>query len=103
MDLVLTRIILTVLRAWSEATTQADENAWGVYNGSLRFYGYNDYQDKIITDFAPQQKYNFSVSGATEKASYYVSFGYLNKDGYLKNKEKKRELQAIQYLVKRRL
>jgi TonB-dependent SusC/RagA subfamily outer membrane receptor len=24
------------------------ENAWGVYNGSLRFYGYNNYVDQLI-------------------------------------------------------
>ncbi len=69
-------------KAWSENPT--DENAWAVVNGVLRFYGYNDYQNKIITDFAPQQKYDMTISGASEGASYYVSFGFLNKDGYLK-------------------
>lgn len=29
------------------------ENAWKVHNGSLRFYGFNDYPNKLITDFAP--------------------------------------------------
>ncbi|MCK5102858.1 MAG: carboxypeptidase-like regulatory domain-containing protein, partial [Cyclobacteriaceae bacterium] len=55
------------------------ENSWGVYEGNLEFYGYNNYQDRIITDYAPQQKYDMSVSGASDKASYYMSFGYLNK------------------------
>jgi TonB-linked SusC/RagA family outer membrane protein len=89
-------------KAWSEATTQAerDDLAWGEYNGSLRFYGYNDYQDKIITEFAPQQKYDLSVSGATDKASYYVSFGYLSKDGYLKNKEKNENFKRYNVLMK---
>jgi hypothetical protein len=61
------------------AMTQHLKMLWGVYNGNLRFYGYNDYQDKIITDFAPQQKYDLSISGATDKSSYYVSFGFLKK------------------------
>tara|TARA_Y100001972_G_C7666495_1_gene337146 strand:- start:4427 stop:5713 length:1287 start_codon:yes stop_codon:yes gene_type:complete len=35
-------------KAWSENPTM--ENAWGVYNGSLRFYGYNNYVNELITD-----------------------------------------------------
>ncbi|MCG8306480.1 MAG: TonB-dependent receptor [Cytophagales bacterium] len=85
-------------KRWSENPTE--ENAWGVYNGQLRFYGYNEYQDKIITDFAPQQKYDFNISGATDKASYYVSFGYLSKDGYLKNKDKNEKFTRYNILTK---
>ncbi len=76
------------------------ENSWGVYNGSLEFYGYNNYQDKLLTDFAPQQKYDLSISGASENASYYVSFGYLTKDGYLKNKEKNENFERYNVLIK---
>jgi TonB-linked SusC/RagA family outer membrane protein len=76
------------------------ENAWGVYNGNLRFYGYNNYQDQIITEFAPQQKYDMSISGATDKSSFYVSFGFLNKDGYLKNKEKNENFKRYNILMK---
>jgi TonB-linked SusC/RagA family outer membrane protein len=76
------------------------DNAWGVYNNNLRFYGYNGYQDKIITDFAPQQKYDLSISGGTQDASYYVSFGYLNKDGYLKNKDKNENFKRYNILMK---
>jgi TonB-linked SusC/RagA family outer membrane protein len=76
------------------------ENAWGVYNGNLRFYGFNNYQDQIITEFAPQQKYDMSISGASDKASFYVSFGFLNKDGYLKNKEKNENFKRYNILMK---
>jgi TonB-linked SusC/RagA family outer membrane protein len=69
-------------KRWVENPTP--ENEWRVYNGSLRFYGFNDYPNKLITDFAPQQKYDLTVSGATEKVNFYASFGFLNKDGYLK-------------------
>ncbi len=67
-------------KAFSEGTGPE----WGVVDGVLQFYGFNDYQNKIMTDFAPQQKYDLSVSGGTDKANYYVSLGHLNKDGYLK-------------------
>ncbi|MFB0945524.1 MAG: TonB-dependent receptor [Spirosomataceae bacterium] len=75
-------------RRWSENPT--DENAWGVFDGDLRFYGNNNYQDQIMTDFAPTQQYDVSVSGGSEKSSYYLSLGHLSKDGYIKpaNNEK---------------
>ena len=69
-------------KAWSDNPTE--ENAWEVVDGYLRYYGSNDYANKLITDVAPQQKYDMTISGATENASYYFSFGFLNKDGYLK-------------------
>jgi TonB-linked SusC/RagA family outer membrane protein len=58
---------------------------WGVVSGVLQYYGYNDYQNRIMTDFAPQQKYDLNISGANEKTSFYVSLGMLNKDGYLRH------------------
>ena len=85
-------------RRWSENPT--DENAWGVFNGQLRFYGFNNYQERLIADFAPQNKYDVSVSGSSEKASYYASFGYLGKDGYLKNNEKNEKFQRYNVLLK---
>jgi TonB-linked SusC/RagA family outer membrane protein len=60
------------------------ENAWGVYNGTLRFYGNNDYQNKLITNFAPQQQYDLTASGSSKNVNFYASFGFLNKDGYLR-------------------
>ena len=85
-------------KRWSENPT--DENAWGIYNGQLRFYGFNDYHSQLITDFAPQNKYDMNISGSSEKSNYYVSFGYLNKDGYLKNKEKNEKYQRYNILMK---
>jgi len=88
-------------RAWSEAPPdQRDALAWKVFNGSLRFYGYNGYQEQLLTDYAPQQKYNMSVSGGSDKASYYVSFGYLNKDGNLKNDDKNENYKRYNTLLK---
>jgi TonB-linked SusC/RagA family outer membrane protein len=85
-------------KKWSENPT--DENAWGIYNGGLRFYGFNDYHNMIITDFSPQQKYDMNISGSTEKASYYVSFGYLNKDGYIKIEDKNEKYERYNILMK---
>ena len=76
------------------------ENAWEVYNGSFRFYGNNDYQHQLITDFAPQQQYDLSISGSSERVNYYASFGLLNKDGYLRNKEKNENFKRYNVLMK---
>ena len=89
---------LAAFQKWSNDPTF--ENAWTVEEGILRFNGYNDYQNMLLTDFAPQQKYDFNVSGATESASYYVSFGYLNKDGYLKNKDKNENFKRYNVMLK---
>ena len=74
-------------RQWVENPTT--ENAWEVVEGNLRYYGFNNYQDQIMTDFAPAQQHNISLSGGFEDASFYASFGYTGKDGYLSmNNEK---------------
>ena len=85
-------------KRWVENPTH--ENAWKVYNGSLRFYGFNDYPNSLITDFAPQQKYDLTVAGATEKVNFYASFGYLNKDGYLKSDDKNEKFKRFNVLLK---
>ena len=85
-------------RKWVENPT--DENAWGVDNGVLQFYGYSDVLHKTITDFALQQKYDMTISGASENATYYVSFGFLDKDGYLRRKEKNLQFKRYNILMK---
>ena len=74
--------MLAGTKAWSENPDTAP--AWGVVDGDLRFYGFNDYQNQIMTDFAPTHQHDLTISGGSENASYYVSLGYLSKDGYLK-------------------
>lgn len=76
------------------------ENAWDVVNGNLRFYGDNNYNKRAIAQFTPQKTYDFSISGATEKASYYVSFGYLSKDGYINNTEANEKFKRYNVLMK---
>ncbi len=70
-------------KAWSDNPTL--ENAWKVQDGVLQFYGFNNYQDQLITDFAPAQQHNLSISGGSENTDYYVSAGYFSKDGYLRD------------------
>jgi TonB-linked SusC/RagA family outer membrane protein len=71
--------VLAGFKAFSEGTGPE----WAVVDGVLRYYGYNDYQNRLMTEYAPQQRHDLSASGATENTSYYVSLGMLNKDGYL--------------------
>ncbi len=74
-------------------------NAWSVRNNILYYNGFNDYQNKVVTDVSPQRKYDFSVSGASDAASYYASFGYLGKKGYLANDEKNQNFNRYNGLL----
>ena len=85
-------------RRYSENPTP--ENAWGVVDGELRYYGYNDYQNQIMTNFAPTDQHDISIVGGNDSLSYYVSLGYLNKDGYLRNVEKNENFKRYNVLVK---
>lgn len=69
------------VKAWSENPDEAP--AWGVVDGVLQFYGNNDYHDRLMTDFAPTQQHDLTVSGGSEDWTYYLSLGRLNKDGYI--------------------
>lgn len=84
-------------RRWSE--NPIPENEWGVVDGNLRFYGFNNYQDNIMTDFAPTQQHDISISGGSENSNYFVSFGHLNKDGYL-NSDRNENFKRYNILMK---
>lgn len=76
------------------------ENAWSVRNKILYYQGFNDYQNKVITDLSLQKKYDLSVSGASDEASYYASFGYLGKKGYLVDDAKNQKFERFNALLK---
>lgn len=76
------------------------ENQYEVYEGVLRNYAYIDYKDMTIADYIPQQKYDMQVSGGSENASFYVSFGYLNKSGWEKPKDYDTEYTRYNVLMK---
>jgi len=65
---------------WRE--NPSPENEWGVYQGTLRRYGYTDYKGMTIADWSHQQKYDLNISGASNNASYYASFGFIDKEGW---------------------
>ncbi|MEI7421510.1 MAG: TonB-dependent receptor [Prolixibacteraceae bacterium] len=44
-----------------------------------------NYVDYILKDFAPRQDYNLSMNGGTENVRYFVSAGYLNEEGLVKD------------------
>lgn len=74
-------------KAYSENPATAPE--WAVVNGTLRYYGFNNYQKSIMTDFAPTSQQDLSISGGGEKSKFFVSLGHFSKDGYLRiNNEK---------------
>lgn len=84
-------ITLEQWRAYSGATVDmVDNEIWGT---RLGMQGYNlsnflanrtfDWYDHSFrTGFS--QNYNVSLSGATEKVNYYLSFGYMNNEGVKK-------------------
>lgn len=78
------------VKRYSENPVAANE--WGVNNGRLEYYGFNRYQEKIMTDFSPTNQQDLSIAGGSDKARFFVSFGRFSKDGYLQmnNEEFKR-------------
>jgi len=76
------------------------ENQYEVVEGVLRNYAYVDYKDKTIADYSPQRKYDVNVSGGSDNSSYYVSFGYFNKDGWVANKDKNFKYKRYNILAK---
>lgn len=75
------------VKRYSENPVAANE--WGVNNGRLEFYGFNRYQEKIMTDFSPTNQQDLSIAGGSDKSKFFVSFGRFSKDGYLQmNNEK---------------
>ncbi|WP_445736963.1 SusC/RagA family TonB-linked outer membrane protein [Mariniflexile sp.] len=84
--------------AYSQNPTEA--NAWSVRNGLLFYNGFNDYQDKVVTNQSFQKKYDLSVSGASDEATYYASIGYLGKQGYLVNDAKNQNFERFNALLK---
>ena len=85
-------------KAYSENPTTAPQ--WKVVNGALRYYGFNNYQDQIMTDYAPTNQSDLSVSGGSDKSKFFVSLGYFSKDGYLKESAKNEKFKRYNILVK---
>lgn len=66
--------------------TENPERPWVVQemrNGknSYVYYANTDWYHVLYTDFNPMQQHNVSISGGTDKARYFFSVGYENKQG----------------------
>lgn len=85
-------------KAYSENPATAPQ--WGVVNGTLQYYGYNDYQNQIMTDFAPTNQHDLSVSGGGDKSKFFLSMSYFSKDGYLREKSKNETFKRYNILMK---
>lgn len=71
-------------KKWSE--NPIDENAWGVTNGVLEYYGssWDKYHDLVLKPFSLKHDFALNVSGGTQKLKYYSSINYLNENGIFK-------------------
>lgn len=45
----------------------------------------SDWIKATLKDYAPQQQYNMSLSGGTDKVRYFLSLGHVNQDGLYSN------------------
>ena len=60
-----------------------------VYNGQEYLLTPDDWED-IAFRSSMRQEYNVSVSGATDRSTFYASFGYLNNEGITENSNMER-------------
>ncbi|MGN7786330.1 SusC/RagA family TonB-linked outer membrane protein [Niabella sp. 22666] len=58
-----------------------------LYRNGSDPYGHpdNDWYDILLKDFAPMLRNNLNVTGGTARAKYFVSLGYVNQGGQLKD------------------
>src|SRR5690606_16840526 len=66
---------------YQELANPSEADAWYRADDLIYYLGTSLPKDLAIRDYSPQQNYNFNVSGAGEKASYYVSLGATDKKG----------------------
>lgn len=57
--------------------------SWAVVDGAFQNYGYNNLAEGLLNATSPRQKYDVAISGASDRANFYTSFGLLNTDGYI--------------------
>ncbi|MDO6492396.1 MAG: TonB-dependent receptor [Cellulophaga sp.] len=53
-------------------------------HADLDTYPDNNWLDLTLKNFAPEQRHNLSLNGGNEKANYFVSLGYVDQGGILK-------------------
>ncbi|WP_207534393.1 SusC/RagA family TonB-linked outer membrane protein [Desertivirga arenae] len=70
----------TFVRTFSDADLELYKNGTDPYG-----HPNNNWTDLLMKKFAPQVRSNFNISGGTERAKYFVSVGYLDQSGQLKD------------------
>jgi TonB-linked SusC/RagA family outer membrane protein len=95
--------VVNAAMAYQEMDNPTVDDAWMYYEGFLYPLENTYMKDLAMNDFAPQQQYDFSISGASDKASYYVSLGLIDKDGFYKvgneNYKRYNALSKIEFQV----
>ncbi len=81
---------------YQEIDNPTVEDAWYRADDLIYYLGTNLPKDLGMRDYSPQQNYNFNVSGAGERTSYYVSLGATDKEGFFKyNSEEYNRYNAL--------
>lgn len=74
--------VIEAALAYQNNPNPKPEDAW-YYSEGLLYPLDNTYmKDLAMTDYSPQQQYDVSISGASDRASYYVSLGAVDKSGF---------------------
>lgn len=91
VNMYLDDLAIEKMRDWEEQYGDqdlSDEMVLGrdfeIRDGRLFFYRPWSPQKMFVREWAPQQKHDLSVSGGSEKTSYYVGLGYLDQGGVYK-------------------
>lgn len=66
----------------------------GYYDGEY-YYTPDDWEEEMFIKNNLRQEYNISVSGASDRLNYYLSFGYLDDSGIVNNTDFKRYTTRI--------
>ena len=95
--------VLDAALALQNMENPTEDDKWLYHEGFLYPLTNTYMKDLAMRDFAPQQQYDFSINGASEKASYYISLGVINKDGFFRygneNYKRYNALSKIEFKV----
>ncbi|WP_236978780.1 SusC/RagA family TonB-linked outer membrane protein [Membranihabitans maritimus] len=72
------------IKAYAEDPVNNPE--WDVLNNNFVWYGYNDWNEQLLKDFAPTQNHSLSMSGGSERTQFYTSVGYSKQEGLHKQR-----------------
>lgn len=76
-------IINAALR-FQDMKNPTSQDAWMYYEGILYPLKNTYMRELAMNDLSHQQQFDFSISGASKKASYYVSLGMIDTKGFFK-------------------